>query len=249
MRAVLTYHSIDPSGSPISVDPAAFGRHLAWFGSGAVTVVGLDELVDGPGDDDAVAITFDDGFANLASEAAPRLLDRGLPATVFVVSEHAGRDNAWGGRAAPGIPTLPLLDWEGLGRLAEQGFTIGSHTRTHPFLPRLGFAEREVELAESAATIERRTGRRPRWLAYPYGAVNGAVVDATRRHYSGAVTTDYRPLGVREDRCRIPRLDAYYFQAPGALEAWGRAGFRSGLRIRRVARGVRGALSRAGVLR
>ena len=30
MRAILTYHSIDASGSPISCAPDAFGRHVSW---------------------------------------------------------------------------------------------------------------------------------------------------------------------------------------------------------------------------
>lgn len=256
MRAVLTYHSIDRSGSPISVDPVAFARHLEWFatagrrGSGAgVPVVGLDELVDGDPKEDAVALTFDDCFSNFATEAAPGLRDRGLPATVFIVTEQAGRDNAWGGRSAPGIPTLPLLGWDAIGPLMEQGFSVGSHTRSHPRLPALGAAALEDELAGSAATIERELGVRPRWFAYPYGAFNPTVVERTRALYQGAVTTEYRSIAPTEDRARIPRLDAYYFQAPGSLEGWGTPGFRRGVWLRRLARGVRGALRTAGVTR
>ena len=38
MRAILTYHSIDDSGSPISIAPADFRRHLDWLTSGRVPV-------------------------------------------------------------------------------------------------------------------------------------------------------------------------------------------------------------------
>lgn len=247
MRAVLTYHSIDRSGSPISMDPETFARHLDWLTSGAVRVVGLDALVDGEDGSNAVALTFDDCFANLATEAAPRLVERGLPATVFMVTDHAGRDNAWGGRSAPGIPTLPLLGWDEMGRLRDQGFEVGSHTRTHPHLPRLTAAELDDELVGSATLIERELGVRPRWFAFPYGAVSDAVVERTRRHYQGAVTTEYRPVEPGEDRARVPRLDAFYFQVPGAFDGWGTAGFRRRLWFRRVARGVRGALRTVGV--
>ena len=260
MRAVLTYHSVDPSGSPVSVSPEAFARHVEWMAGGRAggreggkagrpRVVALDQLVDLDSDEDAVAITFDDGFANLATEAAPRLAEHGLPATVFVVTDRVGGDNAWEGRPAPGIPTLPLLDWDGLGRLAEQGITIGSHTRTHPRLSTLGAAALEDELAESAAAIERRLGAKPRWFAYPYGDLTPAAVEAVGGQYDGAVTTDHRPLRRHENRALIPRLDCYYFQAPGALEAWGTKAFRSGVWLRRLARGVRGALRTAGVAR
>jgi peptidoglycan/xylan/chitin deacetylase (PgdA/CDA1 family) len=242
MRAVLTYHSIDRSGSPISVEPAAFARHLEWLASGAVRVVGLDALIEGDPGDDAVALTFDDAFANLATEAAPRLAERGLPATVFVVTRQVGRDNAWGGRSAPGIPTLPLLGWEAIGRLAEQGFAVGSHTQTHPRLPRLTAPAVEEELAGSAATIAAETGTRPRWLAYPYGANDAAVRGVAGRHYAGAVTTEHRVVRVREDRTGIPRLDAYYFQSAGAFRNWSTLGFRGAIWARHVARSVRASL-------
>jgi peptidoglycan/xylan/chitin deacetylase (PgdA/CDA1 family) len=266
MRAVLTYHSVDPSGSAVSVSPEAFARHVEWMvggrqggkarraggqagrreGERVPRVVGLDELMGLGDDEDAVALTFDDGFASFATEAAPRLAEHGLPATVFVVTDRVGRDNAWNDRAAPGIPTLPLLDWEALGRLAERGVAIGSHTRTHPRLSALGRAELTDQLEESAATIERRLGRRPTWFAYPYGDLSAEVAEATRARYQGAVTTDHRPLASWEDRVRIPRLDAYYFQGPGGLSGWGSSAFRSGVWLRRAARGARGALRRVG---
>jgi len=109
MRAILTYHSIDSSGSPISVSPSAFRAHVRWLASGAVRVLPLDELVSAGDDEDAVAITFDDGFENFATEAAALLAQHGLPSTVFVVPEHVDGTNAWGGSDAPGIPTLPLM--------------------------------------------------------------------------------------------------------------------------------------------
>jgi peptidoglycan/xylan/chitin deacetylase (PgdA/CDA1 family) len=71
MRAILTYHSIDDSGSPISVAPEEFRAHVRWLGSGAVRVVPLAKLVTLPPDDDAVALTFDDAFENFSTIAAP----------------------------------------------------------------------------------------------------------------------------------------------------------------------------------
>ena len=56
MRAILTYHSIDESGSPISVAPAAFRRHVEWLASGRVRVVSLEEIVRLNDAVDAVAL-------------------------------------------------------------------------------------------------------------------------------------------------------------------------------------------------
>jgi peptidoglycan/xylan/chitin deacetylase (PgdA/CDA1 family) len=245
MRAILTYHSIDDSGSPISISPAAFAGHLEWLASGAVRVVSLDQLAAAGEGEDLVAITFDDGCANFATEVAPGLGERGLPATLFVVTDHAGGDNAWGGRPDPRVPELALLDWDALGRLAEAGIAIGSHTRTHPRLAGLEPGRLEDELAESAASLEHRLGRRPGWLAYPYGSVDPAVTAAARRHYRGGVTTEHREVRAGDDRLRLPRLDAYYFRNADGLDRWGSATFRSGVWLRRQARRARAVWEQA----
>ena len=120
--AILTYHSLDASRlghfgsarkssgrtssrSPIPASP--------WSRSAAFS--------NSPG---AVALTFDDGFRNLAEHAFP-LLDRlRMPATVFVVSRYAGSQNEWPSQPASGVPRLPLLDWRELGNMPS-GVTAG----------------------------------------------------------------------------------------------------------------------------
>lgn len=243
MRAILTYHSLDDSGSPISVPPAVFAEHAAWLRSGGIMVTTIPDLVALPPSADAVAVTFDDGFANFATEAATRL--DGLPVTIFVVSDHAGRTNRWADRDAPGIPTLPLLDWAALGRLAESGLTLGAHTRTHPDLAALSRQQVDDELAGCAETIRAETGVRPQQFAYPYGSTTPAVVEIAGRHFAWSVTTELRALGLTEQASELPRLDMYYFRRPGQLEAWGTTAFRMGLSARRLLRAGRRIVQRA----
>ena len=119
MRAILTYHSIDSSGSPISLSEESFRAHVRFFGSGRVNVVPLAELASVPDEKDAVALTFDDGFLNFTSSAMPVLAHLGFPATVFVVSGAVGTSNSWGGHEANGIPMLPLMSWTDLQRARE----------------------------------------------------------------------------------------------------------------------------------
>src|SRR5581483_6893264 len=80
MRAILTYHSIDESGSVISVGRETFAAQAAWLASGRVRVTTVDELLALPPDADAVALTFDDGFQNFADTAVPVLERHGLRA-------------------------------------------------------------------------------------------------------------------------------------------------------------------------
>jgi peptidoglycan/xylan/chitin deacetylase (PgdA/CDA1 family) len=94
VRAIFTYHSIDSSGSPISLPEESFKEHVRFFGSGRVRVVPLSMLPSLPDEMDAVALTFDDGFLNFTSAVLPILAHVGFPATVFVVSDAVGTSNA-----------------------------------------------------------------------------------------------------------------------------------------------------------
>src|SRR5262245_53682892 len=82
MKAILTYHSIDDSGSVISVDAATFRAHIEWLVKQKIAVVPLDRLREMSDDTHAVALTFDDGFENFATGAWPVLRDYALPVTV-----------------------------------------------------------------------------------------------------------------------------------------------------------------------
>lgn len=246
MKAILTYHSIDASGSVISVDPGRFRRQMAWLAGTGVAVVGLDQLLQDRDDTgDKVAITFDDAFANFATDAWPVLRERGWAATLFVPTARAGETNVWerGGRWR--IPEMPLLDWDALGRLADDGVTLGSHTRTHADLRRAGVGDLAAEVEGSAQDLVERTGRRPRWFAYPYGGSNETVVDAARRVYDGAVTTVLAAVPRDADPHRVPRIDAYYLRGIENLESWSWRRLLLYLGVRRALRRVRGMLTNA----
>lgn len=236
MRAILTYHSVDRSGSPVSVSPETFAAHVRWLSSGRVRVVPLEEIRTVKGD--AVAITFDDGYRSVQDEALPRLLDHGMPATVFAVTAHVGGSNVWD-RGDARLPELPLMNWDALGRLSDEGLEIGAHTRRHPRLDALGVAALEDEILGGAAELEERLGRRARAFAYPYGRTSPAAVALVRRRFARAVTTELRCLRQVEDAALLPRLDAFYFRASGQLERWGSAAYAARLGARRAARTAR----------
>jgi len=243
VKAVLTYHSIDRTGSVISISPEQFGRHVEWLVSSGIEVVPLAWLGSVGADRDAVALTFDDGFSNFATEAWPRLESHGFPATLFVATAHAGGTNGWeSGRHR--VPVLPLLDWDALGRLAESGVELGSHSVTHPDLRHVAAGQLAEEAGNSAERIRAETGREAEAFAYPYGAHDARVATAVRAVYARAVTTEFREWSGREDAARLPRLDAWYFREPGRLERWGTASFRRFITMRRRLRGARSFFTR-----
>jgi peptidoglycan/xylan/chitin deacetylase (PgdA/CDA1 family) len=239
MRAILTYHSIDESGSVISISESVFRNQIAWLARSDVRVVSVDVLMKMPADANAVALTFDDGFVNFGDIAAPLLADHGMPSTLFVVADAAGKTNRWPGRSDRGVPELPLLNWDALRRLREQRVEIGAHTRTHVDLSRLTNGQLTDEIVGSADRIAAEIGYVPSTFAYPFGAVSDAAVHLVAARFAWGCTTDMRSVSANEARAMLPRLDMFYLREPGQLERWGTARFHYHLRLRAGARLVR----------
>lgn len=247
-RAVLTYHSIDDSRSPISIAPDIFARHVAWLASGRVSVEPLHALLSGaamtPDGRHRVAVTFDDAFVNFGTVAWPQLHAHGLPVTAYVVTGHVGGTNRWGDRDTPGIPRLPLASWDALAVCAAQGVEIGAHSHRHPSLPTLPVAGIAEELEVSLGGIASRLGHQPRTFAYPYGHLSDAVVHEVERRFASACTTSHRAVETRDSVHRVPRLDMFYFQAPDALDDWGTPAWSRRIAIRQAARALGRGLAR-----
>ena len=245
MRAILTYHSIDETGSVISIDERTFRRHAEWLAAGDVRVVPLDEIERVPVDDDAVAITFDDGLASFGQIAAPILLEHGLPVTLFVVTDAVGSSNVWRGRQDAGIPVQALLDWQQLATLQEAGVQLGAHTCTHAKLNTLHGDALHREIVASKQRLARELGVDATTFAYPYGATSPAARDIVARTFRYGCTTRLAALASEEDPALLPRLDSYYLRSPGSLESWGSRRFRMRMGLLAGARSVRGSLARS----
>jgi peptidoglycan/xylan/chitin deacetylase (PgdA/CDA1 family) len=240
MRAILTYHWVDDSGSVLSIDAETFRSHVAWLASGRVRVLSLAEIAERPravDDVDAVALTFDDGFENFATQAWPILRDHGLPVTVFVVTDRVGGENAW--EPPDGFPRRPLMDWSLLGRLHGEGVDVGSHSRTHESMLALDDARLRDEIHGSSELIRTELGTAPRAFAYPYGDHDVRTVASVAGSYRYACTTEMQTLGAHESPHALPRLDAYYLRRPGVIESWGSMGFAARLRVCAAARHLR----------
>jgi peptidoglycan/xylan/chitin deacetylase (PgdA/CDA1 family) len=243
MRAILTYHSVDTTGSVISTAPSVLERHIRWLTSGRVAVLPLEELLARADERNALAITFDDGFANFRTEAWPRLKESGLPITLFVPTGFVGKTNTWGEVPGGRMPRLSILDWPTLAHLQEEGVTLGAHSRTHPDLRALDIDALQEEVEGSLEDLRRETGRRPEAFAYPYGYWNARAVSVVGATCRFACTTDLRPIGPHDEAALLPRLDVFHLRGPGRLENFGHASFRRfisvRLRVRRLGEWVR----------
>jgi peptidoglycan/xylan/chitin deacetylase (PgdA/CDA1 family) len=120
-------------------------------------------------------------------QALPVLSRLGVPGTVFAPTALVGQAGpmAWPGTerwlGGPHEEGLRSMSWDDLEALADAGWEVASHTRTHARLTELDDERLAAELAGSRADCEERLRRPCRSIAYPYGDVDARVVRATAR--------------------------------------------------------------------
>ena len=218
--AILTYHSLDDSGSVVSTPPRVFAEQMRRLSQASVKVVSLAEAYHGRQachGPPLVALTFDDGFRNLHDYALPVLQRYGFPATVFLVTDYCGRTNFWPGQPTT-IPRAPLLRWTEVKMMRDSGVTFGSHTRTHARLTSLKPCQVEAELVMSKQRIEDTLGEAVDTFAYPYGVYDGEVRRLVATHFDLACSTDLGFLGAASDPLSLERLDTYYLRHPASFQ-------------------------------
>jgi peptidoglycan/xylan/chitin deacetylase (PgdA/CDA1 family) len=244
---ILTYHSLDKTGSVISLAPEVFRRQMQALHAWGYQGIRVSDLLDAWEGKQALAprpvvLTFDDGFRNFLDHAAPVLQDLGFRATVFAVAGHCGGSNDWP-TDPPGIPRLPLLSWSALRHLVEAGFEVGAHTMTHPPLPALGRQEAAWEITTARAVLEDRLGCPVTVFAYPYGLVSKATRELVRGHYRGACGAGLGIARAADDRHQLRRVEMYYYRPAGLFQYFPTPLGRAYLGLRAIGRGCRALLS------
>lgn len=157
----------------------------------------LGELVAGD-DRPKVVITFDDGFADVATTALPILVDHDLPFTLYLATAYVGGTMHWDGSTATAAG--PALTWDQVGDLVASGLcTLGNHTHTHARPERLD----PYELDRCTKEIESRLGVTPHDFAYPWGLAVPAMEASLRARFRSAVTGE---LGRNHPGCHPLRL-------------------------------------------
>lgn len=238
MRAVLTFHSVDHLSGPLSYPPAALEALLSALAQADIPVLSLDELLEDK-QSHGVSITFDDGLSSVFATAMPILRAHNAPAHVFAITGWVGRDNRWPGQPA-GAPALKLMEWTELEEVQKAGCLIEAHTATHPDLRTLSNSQIADEFDEANSVIEGRLGRRPRYLAYPYGYHDARVRAIAARAYRGCFTTRLDYLHAAVSLNAIPRLDAHYLRSTRLVRNLDGQGARAYIALRRALRRLRG---------
>lgn len=204
---ILQYHHIDTATPSLtSTSPELFAQHLEYLHDNDFSVLALDDLLARvfAGEQlpsKTVAITFDDGYASVASQAAPLLEQYSFPYTVFVNPNLIGNSS-------------DFLSWEQIEGLREKGALIANHTLDHPHLVRRN-AEETLEqwqnrirdqIAGAENALESQLGYSPALLAYPYGEYDRHVEALVAELGIVAFGQQSGAFDARVDRQAIPRF-------------------------------------------
>jgi peptidoglycan/xylan/chitin deacetylase (PgdA/CDA1 family) len=74
-----------------------------------------------------------------------------------------------------------ILDWDSLRKLANEGVTLGAHTRTHPLMNRVTLEEAREEAVGSLQDLRHEIGSILPIFAYPSGEFNDAAAAMLER--------------------------------------------------------------------
>ncbi len=200
---ILMYHYIrvvdpteDPMGWRLSVAPEAFAAQLDWLDQEHYTTLRMDTVAACLNGDlrcppRSIALTFDDGYADAATEALPLLQEHGFVATFYVVNRYIGQEGYMG--------------WDAIRALRDAGMEIGGHTRSHLDLTALELSLASDEIAGSREQLAAELQVSVESFCYPsgrYGDATKALV--AQAGYRSAVTTV--PGWYQGDPYALPRI-------------------------------------------
>ena len=181
---ILQYHHVaDDTPAITSTRPAVFAEHMAHLAE-HYNVMPLQAIIEFLQNghalpDKAIAITFDDGYANILKNAHPIMAQYGFPYTVFVNPPAIGVAGN-------------QLTWEEIEMMDKQGADFANHTLDHlHMLNRLDNESDEAWLDRVVSNVEEaerqlteKVGYSLKYLAYPFGEYNTALKNAlTERGY------------------------------------------------------------------
>lgn len=168
---ILQYHHVsDETPGITSVTPETFRKQINYLVENEFNVMPLVDVVEALGNKKAlpertVAITFDDAYLSIYTNAFPILREQGLPFTVFVSPTPVDKNYQ------------KFLSWEQLLEMAEAGATLANHTMDHAHsverLPGeteaqwLSRFSQDLEMTE--ARIQEKTGQSVRMFAWTFG--------------------------------------------------------------------------------
>ncbi|HBB65564.1 MAG TPA: hypothetical protein DCZ84_02955 [Candidatus Vogelbacteria bacterium] len=159
-----------------------FEQKMRWL-TATCTMVSLENIYRGERLDKNrlnVALTFDDGFREQATFAAPLLQSLSIPATFFVPSGALGATEEFGRKNLRRHGNFHFMSASELTSLADGPlFEIGGHTMHHTDLgEQLSLVELENEIVQDKKNLETILGKPMHFFAYPFGSIKNLHADS-----------------------------------------------------------------------
>jgi peptidoglycan/xylan/chitin deacetylase (PgdA/CDA1 family) len=208
---VLLYHRInDELRDGVTNGIEQFDQHMGILSKSA-NVVSLRSLLNPdayqqPTRKPKVVVTFDDGYEDNYSVAAPILERHGIHATFFVSTGLMGTTRAFDHDQTKLGRGLPNMTWDQLRDLKARGFDIGSHTVNHARISTLQTPDLERELRDSKATLERELGEDSTLFAYPFGGLRDSNPEANRAVFAAGYQMCCSAYGGRNDTVNLTNI-------------------------------------------
>lgn len=193
------------------VMPSLFRSEMDFLTGRGWTSVPLAEVVErltsgGSPLQNGFSVTFDDGYLSVYEHACPALIERSIPATIYVVADMIGGVNSWDKKI--GDREERLMSKDQIRELSERGFEIGSHTLTHPHLTELDDDSLRREITDSKHKLEDILGKEVVSFSYPYGSCDNRVLQATvEAGYKYALSTRLGKITSGVGIFEIPRVN------------------------------------------
>lgn len=174
-------------------------------------------------------ITFDDGFKNCLTNAAPILVDKGVSAAFFlpttyidtdVVSDREHLLGFFGHRQL----LIEFLSWQDCREMLDANMEIGSHTVNHARLADLGIDEARVEMVQSKALIEEKTGASCLHFCPPFGIPGKDFLPEREREL--AIEAGYRSISTGARGAMYQGGSPYMLSRDHVLANWSNAQLR-----------------------
>jgi peptidoglycan/xylan/chitin deacetylase (PgdA/CDA1 family) len=194
---LLMYHSISnepPTG--MNTPPANFEAQLALLKRQGYVFCTVSELL-ATSQKKAIAITFDDGFANNYDDAFPVLQKYHAKATIYL---------------APDIADIKKLSREQIVTMQASGLVeFGAHSLHHINLSQADAAQAQAEIMGSKERVEQLTGQPCVSFAYPFGRFSDETVELVKAAgFSSAVTTKKNIIAnLSKQPWTIPRISTH----------------------------------------
>jgi peptidoglycan/xylan/chitin deacetylase (PgdA/CDA1 family) len=194
---VLYYHEVPEEAR------ARFARQMRALSRGT-TVVRAAHAGPLPDEGSYVAITFDDAFRSVRTNAVPELLSRGFPATIFVPVDCLGQKPSWEMTGELDDQVMTFEELRSLPKLIE----LGSHSLSHPHLTRIDATRLHEEVTASRHRLAELLDSEVSLLAFPYGEYDDRVVgtcsEAGYQRVFGIDPWPADPAGADFVRGRVP---------------------------------------------